>query len=451
MFAVAPPESLPAGDVVVYVLGALAVILVMARIVGGIFVRLNQPRIVGEMVAGILIGPTVLGGHLATAANTDAGLPAVDGDGLVNSLYPLQSFSFLEMIGTLTLVLYMFLVGLEVDQKLLRGKGAQIVTVSLAVILVPVGLGFVVGPVLDTPGTWAVEGVSPTTHALIVGAGLAVTAFPVMARILQEKSLMASPMGAVGVGASALVTPLMFLVVAGAEASAAGDDVAVAVGLRLVYAFVFAAVMFAAVRPALAWFIRRRFRADGELDTDLLAVLVIGALAGGVVGDQIGIHSLNGAFIFGAAVPQIDGLGRAIIDKMSVFVVTVMIPVFLAVSGLQTDLRMLEFVLIPGVVLFVSAMVVGKWVAGAAVGRLVGMSWNDANAIGVLLNCRGLMILVAALAGLRAGVLGPAMQICFVIGAIVTTLMTGPLVDRFIPAGAAGPDEPESLTSTRPA
>lgn len=434
-----PPEALAGSEVIAYVLADLAIILIAARIVGGLFVKLRQPRVVGEIIAGILIGPTVLGGQLAKGAvtalqqpGTPAGLP-VDGAGLTNDLYPLQAFSFLNLIGLLTLVFFMFLVGLEVQQRFLKGREKQIAVVALAVLVVPVGLGFLVGAILDEPGKWLVPGTSSTTHALFLGGALAVTAFPVMARILQEKRMLSSDMGAVGVGAAAVVTPLMFLVVAGASASAKDQGVSDTIAVKLGMAVGLAVVLFLVVRPLLGLVISRRFRPGEPLDGELFAILLVGAIATGLAADRIGIHSLNGGFLFGAAVPQVAGLGQAVIDRLQQFVVVFMIPVFLAVSGLQTDLTLLGTEHIVGILIFLAAMVAGKWFVGAAAGKAVGLNWKEANTIGVLMNCRGLMILVVALVGKQAGVITDPMQGAFVIGAIVTTLMTGPLVDVFLP------------------
>lgn len=147
-----PPEVLAGAEVIAYILADLAIILIAARIVGGLFVKFKQPRVVGQIIAGILIGPTVLGGQLAKGAVTALDKPAVDGSGLVNDLYPLQAFAFLNYIGLLTLVFFMFLVGMEVQQRFLRGRERQILIVALAVLLVPVALGFLVGAILDEPG-----------------------------------------------------------------------------------------------------------------------------------------------------------------------------------------------------------------------------------------------------------------------------------------------------------
>src|SRR5258708_14986088 len=183
----------------------------------------RQPRVVGEIIAGMLVGPTVLGGHLATAALP--GKPGVDGEGLTNALYPVQAFAFLNLVGQIALVFFMFLVGLELDQRLLKGRLRQILVMSIAVVAVPVAFGFVVGGVLND-ATWRPAGIDSTTFSLLMGAGLSVTAFPVMARILQEKGLIATPMGAIGVGAAAVVTLLMVLVIAAASAPAQGSGAA---------------------------------------------------------------------------------------------------------------------------------------------------------------------------------------------------------------------------------
>ena len=427
------PEVIPPTETIAYVLGDLALILIAARIVGQIFVWLKQPRVVGEIISGILIGPTILGGHIGRPDITDTPKSeALVGHGLVNDLYPVQAFAFLNLIGLLTLVFFMFLVGLEVQQRFLKGRTVQILVVALAVVAIPTALGFVVGGILD--GTeWKAEGISSTTHALVLGAGLSVTAFPVMARILQEKRMIATPMGAIGVGSAAVVTPLMFLVLAGAVASSKGAGVPNTVAIKLLYAVGLTAVLFVVVRPFLKRVVLKDFDPGKPLPGTILAILLIGALASGLAADRIGINSLNGGFLFGACVPQIAGLGKAVLDRMADFVIIFLIPVFLAVAGIQTDFTILTWDLVPGILLFLGAMVVAKWFVGTAAGMGVGLNWKEANTIGVLMNCRGLMILVVALAALSFNGITPEMRVVFALGAIITTLMTGPLVDIFVP------------------
>ena len=424
-----PPEVIAPPDVVAYVLAALAIILIAARVVGTLFEKIGQPRVVGEIIAGILIGPTILGGALAKPPLP--GVPGVAGEGLVNDLFPLQAFSFLNLIGQVALVFYMFLVGIELDQRFLRGKGRQMLIVALAVTLVPVGLGFLAGAVLDG-ATWKPDGVSTTAFSLFLGAGLSVTAFPVMARILQEKDLLATPLGAVGVGSAAIVTVVMFLVIAAASASAKGSGVVSGVGTKLLLVAALAVGLIVIVRPALQY-VTRGWQEGGQLPGNLLAGLLIGALATGLASDRILGAALVGGFLFGMVVPARPGLAEAVIARMSDAVILFFLPVFLAVSGLRTDLTLITGTVLAGSALFVALMIAGKLGVGYAAGRAIGLGHDESGTLGALMNCRGLLILVVALIGLQLGVITPQTQIVFVIGAIVTTMMTGPLVDLFAP------------------
>lgn len=419
-------------EVVAFVLLDLALIVAVARLVGWAFVKLHQPRVIGEIIGGLLLGPTVLGGSVASG-------PEDDGSGLVGELFPLQAFEFLNLLATLALVLFMFLVGLEVEQRFFRGRQRQIVLLGLAVTVVPFVIGFGVAAVLDEPGVWRAlttrdgEDVSFVTHALFIGAGLAVTAFPVMARILQERNMLSTEMGAVAIGAAAVSLPLMFIVIASAFATGP-HGVPDSALVKLLLALGLAAFLFVVVRPALRWVLERRYREDEELGADLFALLLVGVFLTGAVADRIGVQALTGGFLFGAAVPQLRGLAHAVSARLEDLVVIVLIPVLLTVAGLQTNLRVFELADGAGLALFLAAMIVSKWGASVFTGPAVGLSWRESNAVGVLMNCRGLEILIVGLIGLQAGVLTEQMMAVFVLGAIVTTLMTGPLFDRFAAA-----------------
>jgi Kef-type K+ transport system membrane component KefB len=347
----------------------------------------------------------------------------------VNQIYPLQSFSFLNLVGQIALVLYMFLVGLELDQRLLKGKGRQISIMAVAAVAVPMGLAFATGPFFDQPA-WKAEGISTTTFLLFLGAGLAVTAFPVMARILQEKGLMATEMGAVGVGSAAVVTVLMFLAIAAASASAAGSGIISGVGTKLGLVLLLWVGLLLVIRPLMGLVVRRW--EPGKPVGNIIAITLIGALLTGLATDRIIGVALVGGFLFGTAVPASQELVETIVDRLEDAVVVFFLPVFLAVSGLRTDLKTITLDLVPGLLVFLALMILGKWGAGYLAGRAVGLRGNQANTLGVLLNCRGLLILVVGLIGLQLGVITTGMQGVFVIGAIVTTLMTGPLVDLFL-------------------
>ncbi len=430
-FAVDLPKVYAPPDVLAFVLADIAIILLAARVVGWVFVRLKQPRVVGEIVAGILIGPTVIGGALAKAPTPMK--PAVDGHGLVNSLFPLQSFAVINYIGQIGLVFFMFLVGLELDQRLLKGRGRQILIVAASVVVVPVVLGFALAAILNS-GRWEPAGVSYTTFALILGAALSVTAFPVMARILQEKGMMATQMGAVGVGAAAVITVLMFLVIAAASASASGSGIVSQVGVKALLTLALLAGLVVMGRPVMTYITRNWHQGDNL--GEILALMLVFALAVGLAADRIGINALVGGFLFGLTVPAIPGMVEAVNERMQDAVVIFFLPIFLAVSGLRTDFRLLTPSLLLGLLLFLAMMILGKWGVGYAAGRSVGLPGPQANTLGVLVNCRGLLILVVGLIGLQLNVITPAMQAVFVVGAIVTTVMTGPLVDYFLARAA---------------
>jgi K+:H+ antiporter len=317
----------------------------------------------------------------------------------VDKLFPFQAFEFLNLLATLALVLFMLMVGLEVEQRFMRGHSRQIVVLALAVTVVPFLIGFGVAALLDEPNVWRAltrsggEDVPFVTHGLFVGAGLAVTAFPVMARILEEKHLLSTEIGAVAIGAAAISLPLMFVIIASAFATGphgVPDSASVKLGL----AVVLAAVLFLAIRPALRLLLERRYRAEEELDAGIFAVLLIGTFLSAAAADRIGVQALTGGFLFGAAVPQIPGLAQAVAARLEDLVVIVLIPVLLTVAGLHTNLREFALADIGGLLLFLGAMIVSKWGVSAFAGPLVGLRWRDSNALGVLMNCRGLEILI---------------------------------------------------------
>lgn len=413
-------------DILAYVLLDLAIILVAARVAGTALVRLGQPRIVGEMLAGVLIGPTLLGGRVATTVPGESPLP---GTGLVGELYPLAAFAFLTLIGQLGVTLFMFLVGLELEARLLRGRGRQIAAISVAVVGVSVALGFLILPLLDGD-TWRPAGVGATTFALFLGAAIAATALPVSARILQEKRLLGTELGAVGVGVAAVVTVLVFLIVGATEASSEGSALLGAVTVQVLLTAGLVAALALVVRPLLA---RALERLDHEAHIGtIVAVLLALALASGAAAEWIGVNALVGGFLAAVAVPAGPDLARAVTTRVQPVVVLFLLPVFLAVSGITTDFRILTWGLVPGALLLLGLTIAAKWGVTYAAGRAVGLGANEANAIGVLLNCGGLVVLVVGLAGLQLGAITPALQVVLVVGAIVTTLMTGPLVDRYV-------------------
>jgi Kef-type K+ transport system membrane component KefB len=439
--------------VLAFVLLDVAIILIAARAFGALAIRLRQPRVVGEIVAGIMLGPSLLGvkaldwtkswsvlrcdaSRAWMPVGADPAKFVERPESISNCLFPAQSQGVLSVIGQLALVFFMFLVGSELRFDVLKGRVSAIMTMALGVILVPLGLGLVIGPMLHnnkfalaTP-----EGALPsaTAFSLFLAAILAVTAFPVMARILQEKGLTQSAMGAIGVAAAAVVTVLMFMLFAVAKGVNAdqslGGHSKVFIGTAL-----YLGIMFGVVRPLLRP-VGARIAAAGKLDATWFVGAIILAIVSAYVADRIGINVIVGGFVAGAVMPNRELVFAELSSRLSEITASVLLPIFLAFSGLRTDFTSLGWSWAPGIVLFLVAGIVGKWGGGALAARLGGLTWAEGNVLGVLMNCRGLLVLVVALAAFDTKVITPQMQVGAVLMALITTAMTGPLFDRFLPA-----------------
>lgn len=464
--------ALTSNQVVAFVLFNIAVILVVARLCGAAAKRVGQPAVVGEIIAGVLLGPTLLGPAIFSwdvpwaFLDCEAALAGAQ-PSITDCLFPPQSRAVLGLLGQLALLLFMFLVGLEFDFDLLKGKVTSILLVALGVVAVPVALGFALNPVLYTDvfvfGFGTEDAPSRLAFGLLIGAMLSVTAFPVMARILQEKGLTLSPMGSVGVAAAAVVTILMFVLVSIAgdvAAGASGGEIAQGVGLAAAYLVVMAVV----VRPLLmplgkryeqrvrklggpvdeaGWSDRDEFAPAGvgwALTHHMFAIIIVLVLLSGLAAHVLGINVIVGGFVAGAILPARKGLIRDMTTELFDLTAIVLLPIFLAFSGLNTDFTQLSVASLAGIALFLLAGVVGKWGGGAVFARLGGLSWAEGNVLGILMNCRGLLVLVVALIGVQQEVITPAMQLGGVLMALVTTIMTGPLFDWGVgKVGTPGP------------
>ncbi len=435
------PMVLDGNQVVGYVLLDLAIILLAARLCGELAKKLGQPMVVGQIVAGVLLGPTLLGpavfawGSPWEVLHCDQALaasPMVE-PSITSCVFPPQARGVLGNVGQLALVFFMFLVGLELDFNLLKGKGRSIAIVALGSVIIPIAVGFAVGPALYGEDFTAAFGTpdapSKLAFTLFIGAMLSVTAFPVMARILQEKGLTSSDMGSVGVAAAAIVTILMFLAVAVAS-GVASDKSAASLSGKFAITAIFIAVLLLVVRPLFAP-LGERFERGGALTNGMFSTIMIFTLASSYVAHQIGINVIVGGFLAGAVLPARAELFKQMGARLSDFVAIVLLPVFLAFSGLNTDFTKLRAGHLGGIAIFLVAGVAAKWAGGAVCAKASGMSWQEGNVLGILMNCRGLLILVVALVGVTDGVISAPMQVGGVLMALVTTIMTGPLFDKY--------------------
>lgn len=394
---------------------ATLVILAAARLVGAAARRIRQPEVVGEIVAGILLGPSALGAIWPEATAF---------------LFPEQIMPFLDVLANIGLIFFMFLVGLELDVRLLRGRGHAAVWVSHASIIAPflsgVALALVLFPLLGS------EQGDFTTFGLFLGASMSVTAFPVLARILTERGLYKTKLGTVTLTCAAVddVTAWSILAIVVTVARATGVSGAfVTVALSLA----FITAMLLAVRPLLQR-LAAHHEERGRLNALALAAIFGGVILSALITDRIGIHVIFGAFLAGVVMPQRPAFVEEVTEKVHDFSVLFLLPIFFAFSGIRTDILQLRSPGLWGLTLLVLAVaVLGKWGGSAVAARMVHLEWRESSALGVLMNCRGLTELVILNIGLELGVLPPAAFAMLVIMAVSTTVMTEPLLALHYP------------------
>jgi Kef-type K+ transport system membrane component KefB len=405
-------------DVLPHVLLAMIVVIIAARLLGAVFRRLAQPAVIGEVVAGILLGPSLLG-RLA---------PSVSEYLLPRSVAP-----SLQIIAQLGVILFMFLVGLELDTSLLRKRTRATVAISHASIVLPMLLG--ASAALFIHGELAPAGVPFNVFALFLGVSMSVTAFPVLARILTDRGMSKTELGTLAISCAAVDDVTAWCLLAAVVGLARQDfgDVLLTLALSGVYL----AVMLVVVRPLLARLVRRQ-ELLGRITPDAVALIFIGLLASALATEYAGIHALFGAFLLGAIVPHESRMAKELKQKLEDPVVMLLLPAFFAYTGMRTQIGLLSDArswLICAALVGVACA--GKFGGGTLAARFTGLSWRDAAGIGVLMNTRGLMELVVLNIGLDLGVISPTLFAMLVVMAVVTTLATTPLL-QLIMRGRTG-------------
>jgi K+:H+ antiporter len=395
-------------NVILHVLLALGAVVVAGRLLGVALRAVGQPPVIGEVVAGILLVPSLLG-HISPAAAA--------------YILPPTIAPFLNVIAQLGVVAYMFLVGLELNGDLVRGRAHTTVATSHASIVTPFVLGSALALLLYP--RLATNNVPFTSFALFMGVAMSVTAFPVLARILSDRGITRTELGTLALTCAAAddVTAwcLLAFVVGVTQASVEG---AVWVAL-LTLAFI--ASMFFAVRPLVVRLISRAD--DRQPSQDMLALALVGLLASALTTERIGVHAIFGAFLFGAVIPHDSRLARALTHKLEDFVTILLLPAFFALTGMRTQIGLVSGLsewLMCGLIIVVATA--GKFGGTFVAARLTGSSWSDAASLGVLMNTRGLMELIVLNVGLDLGVISSKLFTMMVLMALVTTLATTPLL-----------------------
>ena len=413
----ATPAAAPAGaDALLHVLLALIVVIVAARLCGELCKRIGQPPVIGEVIAGILLGPSLLG-RIAPAA--------------MAFLLPPSVAPFLSIIAQIGVILFMFLVGLELDASQVRQGTHVTVAISHASILVPFALGAALAlwlyPILST------SDVPFTIFALFLGLSLSVTAFPVLARILTDRGMQRTETGRIALTCAAVddVTAWCLLAFVVAVTRARVSGAALTVGLTVLYV----AFMLAVARPLITRALRAQ-QARGPVRQGAMAIALVGLLLSTLATEAIGIHALFGAFLLGAIIPHDSALARDLKHKLEDLVIILFLPAFFAFTGLRTQIGLVEGAsqwALCAVIIAVASL--GKFGGTFVAARVAGLGGRASASLGILMNTRGLMELIVLNVGLDLGILSPPLFAMLVIMAVVTTLATTPIL-HFITRGA---------------
>jgi Kef-type K+ transport system membrane component KefB len=397
-------------DPLTRLLAQFIVILVATRLAGGLFSRMGQPAVVGEILAGILLGPSLLGWVAP---------------GVFGFIFAAPSLGTLQMFSQIGVCVFMFVIGLELDVTNLRRRAQTAIVVSHSSIMVPFLLG--AGSAILLYPTLSSGKTSFVSFALFMGIAMSITAFPVLARILSDRGLTRTPLGATATTCAAVddatAWAILALVVSIARATGL---VATLVNLGLLAVYI--AAMLFGVRPILSRLLTiDRLRGRHALFT--IAVILIIMASSAFVTQAIGIHAMFGAFLAGVVMPRDKDFHDFLSVRLENFSTVFLLPLFFAFSGLRTQVNLLNdpssWLIVLGIV---AAAVAGKLGGSMIPARLTGMSWNEAFQLGALMNTRGLVELIALNLGYDLGILPPRIFAMMVLMALITTFMTGPLL-----------------------
>lgn len=392
-------------------LAQIITIIIAARIFGWLFRKIGQPTVIGEMVAGIVLGPSLVGAYFPEFSLL---------------IFPAESLGNLQFLSQIGLILFMFVIGMELDLNALKNKANDAVIISHASIIIPFTLGCGLAYLIYTEH--APLHVEFLSFALFLGIAMSITAFPVLARIVQERGIHKTRLGTIVITCAAAddITAwcILAVVIAIVKAGSFVSSLYV-VGLALCYVL----IMLKVVRPFLARIGQLKYSRQ-SLSKPVVAIFLLTLIVSAYATEVIGIHALFGAFMAGAIMPDNAKFRSIFIEKVEDVSVILLLPLFFVFTGLRTQIGLIndpELLKMTALVILVA--VVGKFLGSALTARFTGQSWRDSFTIGALMNTRGLMELVVLNIGYDLGVLTAEVFTMMVIMALVTTFMTGPALD----------------------
>ncbi|MEO4006069.1 MULTISPECIES: cation:proton antiporter [unclassified Flavobacterium] len=392
-------------------LAQIVTIVFVARLFGELCKKIGQPMVIGEILAGIVLGPSLVGTYFPEFSNL---------------LFPEASLGNLQFLSQIGLILFMFVVGMELDLKVLQNKAKEAVVISHASIVIPFTLGMVLAYFIYTQ--FAPDGVEFLSFALFTGIAMSITAFPVLARIVQERGLHRTKLGAMVITCAAADDITAWCILAAVIAIVKAGSFLSSLYI-IALAIIYVILMLKVVRPFLKR-IGELYTSKESITKSVVAIFFLTLLISSYATEVIGIHALFGAFMAGAIMPDNMRFRNIFIEKVEDVSQVMLLPLFFVFTGLRTQIGLLDdpyLWKICGLIVLVA--VVGKFVGSTITARFVGQNWRDSLMIGALMNTRGLMELVVLNIGYDLGVLKPEIFAMMVIMALATTLMTGPALD----------------------
>ena len=389
----------------------IVTIVLVARVFGWICKKIGQPSVIGEIIAGIALGPSLVGTYFPEFSEV---------------MFPVQSLGNLSFLSQIGLILFMYVIGMELDLKVLKNKAHDAVLISHASIVIPFALGMTLAYYIYT--SFAPEGVSFLAFGLFLGISMSITAFPVLARIVQERGLHKTRLGTIVITCAAadditawcLLAAVIAIIQAGSFVSSL---------YIMALAVIYVVVMLRLVRPFLARIANYQTK-NKVLSKGTVAIFLLTLIISAYCTEVIGIHALFGAFLTGAIMPDNMKFRNLFIEKVEDVAVVLFLPLFFVYTGLRTEIGLLNepyLWKITGIIVLVATL--GKFVGSAITAKFVGINWRDSLAIGALMNTRGLMELIVLNIGFDLGVMTGEIFAMMVIMALATTFMTGPLLD----------------------
>ncbi len=388
----------------------LIVIIIASRIVGKLFLQIGQPRVMGEIVAGIILGPSLLG---QLSPNTMA------------FLFPAESLEPLRLLSQIGVVLFMFVVGMELEIGDLRKKAYAAIMVSHASIVVPFFLGATLSLLIYQSESSASTSFIP--FALFMGIAMSITAFPVLARILEDRGLSKTTLGRIAITCAAFDDVTAWCLLALVIAIARADRIWPAI-ITMGFVIAFVSLMIFLIKPALGRISSVPLEAERQR-RGLVAMILVFAFASALITEVIGIHALFGAFLAGVIMPHDEGFRGMLKSKLETLGLVVLLPLFFAFTGLRMQITLLndwQSWLLCGLIILVA--IAGKLGGSMFMARWTGMNWRNSFSLGVLMNTRGLVELIVLSIGYDLGILSGRIFAMMVLMALVTTFMTGPLL-----------------------